>query len=44
MIFVKKNKNATKIIIISNFLPRVKALPVPHGGRATDNQYFKSTE
>jgi hypothetical protein len=28
------------------YLPqaKAKALPVPHGGRAIDNHYFKSTE
>jgi hypothetical protein len=40
----KKNKNAAKTIIISNFRLQAKALPVPHGGRAIDNQYFKSAE
>jgi len=35
-----------KLSSFSTFLwnPFEKALPVPHGGRAIDNQYFKPAE
>jgi hypothetical protein len=44
MIFVQENKNLAKTTDSYCIYPQAKALPVPHGGRAIDNHYFKSAE
>ncbi len=43
---LRKTKMPPKLSSFPTFLwnPFEKALPVPHGGRAIDNQYFKPTE
>jgi hypothetical protein len=40
----RKTKMPPKLSSSPTFDPRAKALPVPHGGRAIDNQYFKPAE